>query len=133
MLSWICNHTTWTRWTANCPRDGRHPLSLCSFKFKILVQIFFVTAYSKTHLRFGFTCSTGQSTARIASSNTVFRPFWVNALHSRYFTAPISFAMARPCERRTSLQIMNVVMFQWNVTEQRPWSGIDSHHKYIRK
>jgi len=87
-----------------------------------ICSIFSVTAYSKTHLRFGFTCSTGQSTARIASSNTVFRPFWVNALHSRYFTAPISFAMARPCERRMSLQIMNVVcssgMLLNNVSDQ---------------
>lgn len=30
----------------------------------------------------------GQSTARMASSNTVFRPRWVSAEHSRYFTAP---------------------------------------------
>lgn len=29
----------------------------------------------------------GQSTARMASSNTVFRPRWVKAEHSRYFTA----------------------------------------------
>lgn len=37
-------------------------------------------------------------TARIASSNTVFKPFCVKAEHSRYFTAPISFAIATPCE-----------------------------------
>lgn len=30
----------------------------------------------------------GHSTARMASSNTVFRPRWVSAEHSRYFTAP---------------------------------------------
>lgn len=30
----------------------------------------------------------GQSTARIASSNTVLRPRWVSAEHSKYFTAP---------------------------------------------
>lgn len=31
----------------------------------------------------------GQSTARMASSNTVFRPRWVKAEHSRYFTESI--------------------------------------------
>lgn len=39
----------------------------------------------------------GHRTARMASSNTVFRPFCVRAEHSRYFTALISFAIARPC------------------------------------
>ena len=38
----------------------------------------------------------GQSTALIASSNTILSPFCVNAEHSRYLTAPISRAMARP-------------------------------------
>lgn len=36
-------------------------------------------------------------TARIASSKTVLRPFCVSAEHSRYFTAPISLAIATPC------------------------------------
>lgn len=36
-------------------------------------------------------------TDRIASSNTVLSPFWVNAEHSKYFTAPISLDIARPC------------------------------------
>lgn len=31
----------------------------------------------------------GHKTARMASSNTVFKPRWVRAEHSRYFTAPI--------------------------------------------
>jgi hypothetical protein len=35
-------------------------------------------------------------TARIASSKTFFNPFWVRAEHSKYFTAPISFAMLAP-------------------------------------
>ena len=39
----------------------------------------------------------GHKTARIASSNTVFSPFCVSAEHSRYLTAPISLAIARPC------------------------------------
>lgn len=34
----------------------------------------------------------------MASSNTVFKPFWVNAEHSKYFTEPISLAIAKPCE-----------------------------------
>ena len=37
-------------------------------------------------------------TARIASSNTVLRPFCVRAEHSKYLTAPISLAIATPCE-----------------------------------
>lgn len=47
---------------------------------------------------FGF----GHSTARIASSNTVLRPFCVSAEHSKYFTAPISLAIAKPCYPHTA-------------------------------
>jgi hypothetical protein len=36
-------------------------------------------------------------TARIASSNTCLRPFWVRALHSMYLTAEISFCLVMPC------------------------------------
>ena len=50
-------------------------------------------------LRWGF--GFGQSTARMASSNTVFRPFCVSAEHSKYFTAPISFAIAKPWHQQT--------------------------------
>lgn len=35
-------------------------------------------------------------TARMASSNTVFKPFCVRAEHSKYLTAPMSRAMATP-------------------------------------
>ena len=52
--------------------------------------------HKRVHLRLGALVGTGQSTARIASSNTVFSPFCVNAEHSRYFTAPTSFAIANP-------------------------------------
>ena len=38
----------------------------------------------------------GDKTARIASSKICFRPFWVNAEHSRYLAAPTSFANDRP-------------------------------------
>ena len=41
----------------------------------------------------------GHSTARMASSNTVLRPFWVRAEHSRYLVAPTSLAMDRPYRR----------------------------------
>lgn len=37
-------------------------------------------------------------TARMASSNTVFNPFWVKAEHSRYLTAFISLDIATPWE-----------------------------------
>lgn len=56
-----------------------------------------VSIYRIEHLRLFFGGMMGQRTARIASSNTVFRPFWVRAEHSRYLTAPISLAMASPC------------------------------------
>ena len=49
------------------------------------------------HCFFFLILGTGHSTARIASSNTVFKPFCVKAEHSRYFTAPTSLAIARPC------------------------------------
>eukprot|EP01137_Pigoraptor_chileana_P030683 Opistho-2@17519 len=38
----------------------------------------------------------GQRTARMASSNTVLRPFCVSAEHSRYLTALTSLAICRP-------------------------------------
>ena len=52
--------------------------------------------HKKPHLDPFFGLGTGQRTALIASSKTVFRPFCFKALHSRYLTAPISLAMARP-------------------------------------
>jgi len=33
----------------------------------------------------------------MASSKTAFNPFWVKALHSKYFTAPISFTIDSAC------------------------------------
>ena len=57
--------------------------------------------YKNPHLDPFFGFGTGQRTALIASSKTVFKPFWVKALHSRYLTAPTSFAIARPFENKT--------------------------------
>jgi len=54
-------------------------------------------AQNTRHLLLGFGFGFGHNTARIASSNTVLRPFCVSAEHSKYFTAPISFAIAKPC------------------------------------
>ena len=47
----------------------------------------FLTIYSSEQGFFLTLVGWGQSTARMASSNTVFRPRWVRAEHSRYFTA----------------------------------------------
>lgn len=47
---------------------------------------FFLTIYSSVQIFFLTLVGWGQSTARMASSNTVFRPRWVKAEHSRYFT-----------------------------------------------
>lgn len=52
--------------------------------------------YRMLHLDPFFGLGTGHRTALIASSNTVFNPFWVRALHSKYLTAPTSLAIARP-------------------------------------
>lgn len=55
------------------------------------------TSHNNIHWFFFFGFGFGHRTARIASSNTVFRPFCVSAEHSRYLTAVISLAIARPC------------------------------------
>ena len=54
------------------------------------------TAHNTTQFFFFLGFGLGHSTARIASSNTFFRPFCVRAEHSRYLTELISLAMARP-------------------------------------
>lgn len=56
----------------------------------------FKTYYKSTHFFF-FGCSGGSKAARIASSNTFFRPFWVRAEHSTYFTARSSRASFSAC------------------------------------
>ena len=55
--------------------------------------------YMTMHVRFLGAFGGGKSTARMASSNTVFRPFCVNAEHSRYLTALMSLASWTPCGR----------------------------------
>lgn len=55
-------------------------------RFCIYVSL---TIYSSEHGFFLTLVGWGQRTALIASSNTVFRPRWVKAEHSRYFTASI--------------------------------------------
>lgn len=63
---------------------------------RFLLLFYFSPPYSSVQLRFFFCGMIGHNTALIASSNTVFSPFCVNAEHSRYLTAPISFAIASP-------------------------------------
>lgn len=50
--------------------------------------VLMVFPQNMVHLLPLFFTGGGHSTALIASSNTVFRPRWVSAEHSRYFTAP---------------------------------------------
>jgi len=45
--------------------------------------------YSTLHFLLLFLTGGGHRTALMASSNTVLRPRWVKAEHSRYFTAPV--------------------------------------------
>ena len=56
-----------------------------------------ILSYKRMHVFFFFWTFCGCRTARIASSNTVFKPFCVSAEHSRYFTALISFCICSPC------------------------------------
>lgn len=73
------------------------------FKLQILVfsnWIFMELSHRRTHLWDFFGGKTGHKTARIASSKTVFNPFWVSAEHSKYFTELISFAIARPLKEK---------------------------------
>uniref|UniRef100_A0A034W3Y8 Uncharacterized protein n=1 Tax=Bactrocera dorsalis TaxID=27457 RepID=A0A034W3Y8_BACDO len=67
------------------------------------------STYNSAHLRERLTRITGHSTERMASSKTVFKPFCVNAEHSRYLTAPISLAIAKPCG-----YVMGVSFFSFN-------------------
>lgn len=62
-----------------------------SFLLLLTLCVYFsLTFYSSEHGFFLTLVGWGQSTARMASSNTVFRPRWVKAEHSRYFTASAS-------------------------------------------
>ena len=82
---------------------------------------FFLLFLNDDHKRQqGFLClalGTGQSTARMASSKTVFKPFCVRALHSKYFTAPTSFAIAKPCQSITDSCYINIVR-HWNISRR---------------
>ena len=53
--------------------------------------------YKRAHLAFFLLGFGGLRTARIASSNTCFRPFCVSAEHSKYFTELTSLAICSPC------------------------------------
>lgn len=54
-----------------------------------------LTIHRSEHCFFLSFVGWGQRTARMASSNTVFRPRWVKAEHSRYFTASIKIGRQR--------------------------------------
>lgn len=58
----------------------------CSWWWSVVLAL--LSFQNMVHLLPLFFTGGGQSTARIASSNTVFRPRWVSAEHSKYFTAP---------------------------------------------
>ena len=66
-------------------------LSLSNQKFALNYWI-----QRSTQFLFFLVSFLGDKTARIASSKICFRPFWVNAEHSRYLAAPTSFANDRP-------------------------------------
>ena len=66
-------------------------LSLSNQKFALNFWI-----QRSTQFLFFLVSFLGDKTARIASSKICFRPFWVNAEHSRYLAAPTSFANDRP-------------------------------------
>lgn len=70
-------------------------LLLKSSRIKSLSQVPVLMRYKTLHFFF-FGLAFGHRTARIASSKTFLRPFCVSAEHSRYLTALISLAIARP-------------------------------------
>lgn len=70
-------------------------LLLKSSRIKSLSQVPVLLRYKTLHFFF-FGLAFGHRTARIASSKTFLRPFCVSAEHSRYLTALISLAIARP-------------------------------------
>lgn len=69
-----------------------HLPALVQFSFQLYKGSQF---YKIVHFFCLFGGGAGHRTARMASSNTFFRPFCVSAEHSRYLTAPISFCIWR--------------------------------------
>jgi len=97
----------------------------CIFQMEIHCHI---SVYSSTqrfnaqhqmrrHFGFGLVTLRGKSTARMASSKTVLRPFWVSAEHSRYLTALMSFASARPwnTKQESSLTCVKSTIINKNI------------------
>lgn len=84
------SRTFWSVINVNSRHTSIYTQCMCA----TIVTIF---SYKRVHVFFFFWTFCGCSTARIASSNTVFKPFCVSAEHSRYFTAPISFCICNPC------------------------------------
>jgi len=81
----------------------------CHISVHLFTQRFNAQHQMRRHLGFGLVTLRGKSTARMASSKTVLRPFWVSAEHSRYLTALMSFASARPWNTKTrSISYMSV-------------------------
>ena len=78
----------------NVHNISRHTSFCSQYMCGVVVATF---SYKRMHVFFFFWTFCGCRTARIASSNTVFKPFCVSAEHSRYFTALISFCICSPC------------------------------------
>lgn len=81
---------------------------LISLVWKKNVLFYCWLIHNKTHLRLFLGGRTGHKTARMASSNTVFKPFCVRAEHSKYFTELISFAMANPLKIKDLIWLVSI-------------------------
>lgn len=71
-------------------------VSFVKSKNYVYTKMHTFTNYSSMQCFRGLGLGCGHKTARMASSKTFLRPFCVRAEHSRYLTAPISFAIAKP-------------------------------------
>ena len=78
--------------------DKNQPESLCVPCSAVCCRALCTFSHKMTHhfVLSGF--GTGLRAARMASSNTCMTPLWVSAEHSRYLTACISLAIARPAD-----------------------------------
>lgn len=67
----------------------------------------------------------GHSTARMASSKTVFSPRWVRAEHSRYFTESTQKTHKRCMRDMERIDCLSGIMHGWRAMIPRMWSLSD--------
>ncbi len=103
-VSAVCHLTSWIYLLITAELKSKSP----QFTWHINEEMSCGVPQNTVHFLPLFFTGGGHKTARMASSNTVFKPRWVRAEHSRYFTEPtkpkismsqlymIQFPMAMP-------------------------------------